>query len=208
MTKIKNLFQKYFLYSIKSTINTLYLPIIIIFISISGWVSSMLATAQIEENAYKNVNDTIFQTKNYLDYMLSDVFQQLVSVSSNPRILNLVGTERAEIKPEYYVEIDKSLQHVYSRYNVIIESVLIDLNQGEFSLYHSDYNSNPSISYEDYFNLYEGSKEGFYWRNMHQDEIFNTNDQVISLFRLIERGPRLIEELSYLIFEMITLNKC
>lgn len=149
----------------------------------------MLATAQIEENAYKNVNDTIFQTKNYLDYMLSDVFQQLVSVSSNPRILNLVGTERAEIKPEYYVEIDKSLQHVYSRYNVIIESVLIDLNQGEFSLYHSDYNSNPSISYEDYFNLYEGSKEGFYWRNMHQDEIFNTNDQVISLFRLIERGP-------------------
>ncbi|MEK9197405.1 sensor histidine kinase [Ureibacillus sp. FSL E2-3493] len=189
MTKIKNLFQKYFLYSIKSTINTLYLPIIIIFISISGWVSSMLATAQIEENAYKNVNDTIFQTKNYLDYMLSDVFQQLVSVSSNPRILNLVGTERAEIKPEYYVEIDKSLQHVYSRYNVIIESVLIDLNQGEFSLYHSDYNSNPSISYEDYFNLYEGSKEGFYWRNMHQDEIFNTNDQVISLFRLIERGP-------------------
>lgn len=185
--KIKNLIQKYFLYSIKSTINTLYLPIIIIFISISGWVSSMLATAQIEENAYKNVNDTIFQTKNYLDYMLSDVFQQLVTVSSNPRILNLVGTEESEIKPEYYVEIDKSLQHVYSRYNVIIESVLIDLNQGEFFLYHSDYNSNPSVLYEDYFNQYNGSKEGFYWRNMHEDEIFNTNDQVISVFRLIER---------------------
>nr|WP_232337127.1 sensor histidine kinase [Lysinibacillus timonensis] len=186
--KIKSLIQKYFLYSIKSTINTLYLPIIIILISISGWVSSMLATAQIEENAYKNVNDTIFQTKNYLDYMLSDVFQQLVSVSNNPRILNLVGTEESEIKPEYYVEIDNSLQHVYSRYNVIIESVLIDLNQGEFFLYHSDYNSNPSLSYKDYFDQYKGSKEGFYWRNIHQDEIFNVNDRVISLFRLIETG--------------------
>ncbi len=186
--KIKNLIRKYFLYSIKSTINTLYLPIIIIFISISGWVSSMLATAQIEENAYKNVNDTIFQTKNYLDYMLSDVFQQLVSVSSDPRILNLIGTKESEIKPEYYVEIDKSLQLVYSRYNVILESVLIDLNQGEFLLYHSDYTSNPSVPYNDYFNRYKGSKEGFYWRNIHQDQIFNTNDQVMSVFRLIERG--------------------
>lgn len=186
--KIKNLIQKYFLYSIKSTINTLYVPIIIIFISISGWVSSMLATAQIEENAYKNVNDTIFQTKNYLDYMLSDVFQQLVSVSSNPRITNLIGTDEAEIKPEFYVEIDKSLQHVYSRYNIILESVLIDLNEGEFFLYHSDYNTNPSISYKDYFDQYKGNKEGFYWRNIHQDEIFNTNDQVMSVFRLINRG--------------------
>ena len=132
--KIKNFIRKYFLYSIKSTINTLYLPIIIFFIAVSGWVSSMLATAQIEENAYKNVNDTIFQTKNYLDYMLSDVFQQLVSVSSDPKIINLVGTKESDIKPEYYVDIDRSLQLVYSRYNVILESVLIDLNEEEFFL--------------------------------------------------------------------------
>ena len=188
--KIKNFIRKYLLYSIKSTINTLYLPIIIIFISVSGWVSSMLATAQIEENAYKNVNDTIFQTKNYLDYMLSDVFQQLVSVSSDPRILNLVGMKESEIKPEYYVEIDRSLQLVYSRYNVILESVLIDLNQGEFLLYHSDHSSNPFVPYDQYFEQYNGSKEGFYWRNIHEDQIFNTNDQVMSVFRLIETADK------------------
>jgi len=188
--KIKNFIRKYLLYSIKSTINTLYLPIIIIFISVSGWVSSMLATAQIEENAYKNVNDTIFQTKNYLDYMLSDVFQQLVSVSSDPRILNLVGMKESEIKPEYYVEIDRSLQLVYSRYNVILESVLIDLNQGEFLLYHSDHSSNPFVPYDQYFEKYNGSKEGFYWRNIHEDQIFNTNDQVMSVFRLIETADK------------------
>ncbi|MBU7591366.1 sensor histidine kinase [Metabacillus halosaccharovorans] len=182
--------RKYFLYSIKSTINTLYLSIIIIFISVSGWVSSMLATAQIEENAYKNVNDTIFQSINYLDYMLSDVFQQLVAVSNDPRVLNLVGTKESDIKPEYYVEIDKSLQLVYSRYNVIIESVLIDLNQGEFLLYHSDYTSNPSVPYDHYFNQYKGNKEGFYWRNIHQDQIFKTNDQVMSVFRVIENSDK------------------
>ncbi|WP_394186025.1 sensor histidine kinase [Metabacillus halosaccharovorans] len=190
VTKIKKFIRKYFLYSIKSTINTLYLSIIIIFISVSGWVSSMLATAQIEENAYKNVNDTIFQSINYLDYMLSDVFQQLVAVSNDPRVLNLVGTKESDIKPEYYVEIDKSLQLVYSRYNVIIESVLIDLNQGEFLLYHSDYTSNPSVPYDHYFNQYKGNKEGFYWRNIHQDQIFKTNDQVMSVFRVIENSDK------------------
>ena len=166
------------------------MSIIIIFISVSGWVSSMLATAQIEENAYKNVNDTIFQSINYLDYMLSDVFQQLVAVSNDPRVLNLVGTKESDIKPEYYVEIDKSLQLVYSRYNVIIESVLIDLNQGEFLLYHSDYTSNPSVPYDHYFNQYKGNKEGFYWRNIHQDQIFKTNDQVMSVFRVIENSDK------------------
>ncbi len=72
--KIKNFIRKHFFYSFKSTINTLYLPIIILFILITGWVSSLLATAQIEENAYKNVNDTIFQTKNYLDNILGRCF--------------------------------------------------------------------------------------------------------------------------------------
>ncbi|MDQ0229867.1 sensor histidine kinase [Metabacillus malikii] len=188
--KIKNFIRKYFLYSIKSTINTLYLPIIIFFIAVSGWVSSMLATAQIEENAYKNVNDTIFQTKNYLDYMLSDVFQQLVSVSSDPKIINLVGTKESDIKPEYYVDIDRSLQLVYSRYNVILESVLIDLNEEEFLLYHSDYTSNPTVPYDYYFDKFKGSNEGFYWRNIHEDKIFNTNDQVMSVFRLIETSNK------------------
>jgi two-component system, sensor histidine kinase YesM len=185
--KIKNFIRKYFLFSIKSTINTLYLPIIIIFISVSGLVSSLLATAQVEENAYKNVNDTIFQTKNSLDYMLTDVFQQIVAVSNDPMVLNLIGMEQADIKPKYYVEIDKTLQLIYSRYNIILESVLIDLNQGEFLLYHSDYTANPTVSYDQYFNHYKGSKEGFYWRNIHQDQIFDTNHEVMSVFRLIEK---------------------
>jgi two-component system, sensor histidine kinase YesM len=185
--KIKNFIRKRFFYSFKSTINSLYLPIIIFFILIMGWVSSMLATAQIEENAYKNVNDTIFQTKNYLDNMLTDVFQQLVSLSNDPRILSLVDKEETEIKPESYVEIDNNLKLIYSRYNIILESVLVNHKQNNFLLYHSSYNSNPTINYEEYFTKYNSNKEGFYWRNIHQDQVFNKDNKVMSMFRLIEK---------------------
>ncbi|MFB3162964.1 sensor histidine kinase [Neobacillus sp. 179-J 1A1 HS] len=186
--KIKSFIRKHFFYSFKSTINSLYLPIIIFFILTTGWISSLLATVQIEENAYKNVNDTIFQTKNYLDNMLADVFQQLVSLSNDPRILSLVDKEVSEIKPESYVEIDNNLKLIYSRYNVILESVLVNHKQNGFILYHSSYNSNPSINYEEYLSKYNGNKEGFYWRNIHEDQVFNEDNKVMSIFRLIDKS--------------------
>lgn len=186
--KIKTFIRKHFFYSFKSTINTLYLPIIIFFILTTGWISSLLATEQIEENAYKNVNDTIFQTKNYLDNMLVDVFQQLVSLSNDPRILSLVDKEVSEIKPESYVEIDNNLKLIYSRYNVILESVLVNHKQNGFLLYHSSYNSNPTINYEEYFSKYNGNKEGFYWSNIHEDQVFNGDNRVMSIFRLIDKN--------------------
>ncbi|WP_223820838.1 sensor histidine kinase [Bacillus sp. S3] len=186
--KMKQMIRKHFFNSFKSTINTLYLPIIIIAIFVTGWVSTMLATAQIEENAYKNVNDTIFQTKNYLDNMLSDVFQQLVSLSNDPRILSLMDKRESEIQPSSYVEIDNNLKLIYSRYDVILSSVLVDLNQKEFLLYHSGYNSNPSVNYDQFFSTFSGSREGFYWRNIHQDRVFNQKDRVLSVFRLIHRN--------------------
>lgn len=183
--KIKYFIQKYFLYSFKSTINTLYLPIVIICIFTTGLVSARLATAQIEENAYKNITDTIFQTKNYLDYTLSDVFSQLVSLSYDSRITGLLVKEKEEIVPEDYIPLHKNLQIIYSRYNTILESVLIDLNEGDFLLYNSEYNSNPHIEYEEYFMNYDKSSENFYWRNIHENEIFSQEGNILSTYKLL-----------------------
>jgi two-component system, sensor histidine kinase YesM len=199
--RFKKFVRKHFLYSFKSTIMTLYLPIIIIFIFITGWISSMLATSQIEENAYKNINDTVFQTKNYLDYMLSDVFQQLVGLSSDPQIFSLLSVDAEAIKPEAYVEMDKSLQAVYSRNPALIESVMINLNEGSFLLYHSDYYVHPSTSYNNYFSAFKGNKEGFYWRNLHPDPFFHKSD-VISVFRLV--NPKLYPTRGIILFNLRT----
>ncbi len=119
---------------------------------------------------------------------MADVFQQLVSLSNDPRILSLVDKEVSEIKPEVYVEIDNNLKLIYSRYNVILESVLVNHKQNGFLLYHTSYNSNPSVNYDEYFAKFHGNKEGFYWRNIHEDQEFNKNNKVMSILRLIEKN--------------------
>ncbi|WP_404330101.1 sensor histidine kinase [Mesobacillus maritimus] len=184
--KIKKIIQKYFLFSIKSTINTLYLPIIIVFIFITGWVSTLLATEQIEENAYNSMNDTVYQTKNYLEYMLSDAFQQLVALSNDPKLLSLNTSEEGEVSPETYVAFDNKLQVIYSHFNVMLESILIDINHGEFTLYRNSDHNFPSMYYEEYFEVYQGNKESYYWRNLHVDPVFNEGNNVVSVFKLIE----------------------
>lgn len=184
--KIKKIIQRYFLFSIKSTINTLYLPIIIVFISITGWVSTLLATEQIEENAYNSMNDTVYQTKNYLEYMLSDAFQQLVALSNDPKLLSLNTSEEGEVSPETYVAFDNKLQVIYSHFNVMLESILIDINHGEFILYRNSDHNFPSMYYEEYFERYQGNKESYYWRNLHVDPVFNEGNNVVSVFKLIE----------------------
>jgi two-component system, sensor histidine kinase YesM len=184
--KIKNFFRKYFLYSIKSTINTIYLPIIIVFILITGWVSALLATKQIEENAYNSMSDTVYQTKNYLEYMLSDAFQQLVALSNDPKILSLNTSVEGELSPETYIAFDNKLQVIYSHFSVMLESILIDINHGEFTLYRNSDHNFPSISYEGYFEQFQGNKESYYWRNLHKDPVFNEGNNVVSVFKLIE----------------------
>ncbi|QFK71213.1 sensor histidine kinase [Pradoshia sp. D12] len=183
--RTKTLVRKYFLFSVKSTINSLYLPIMIVFIIIIGWVSTLLATKQIEENTYNSMSDTVYQTKNYLEYMLSDAFQQLVAISNDPKIQMLAVDEEGDVSPETYIAFDNKLQVIYSHFNVMLESILIDINRGEFSVYRNSDQSFPTISYEDYFEPDRGNNESYYWRNLHSNQAFAEGNKVVSVYKLI-----------------------
>ncbi|MFJ5622995.1 sensor histidine kinase [Peribacillus loiseleuriae] len=207
--KVISWIRKHFLYSFKSTINALFVPIIILFITLTGWISYLLAAAQIEENAYKNINDTVFQTKRYLEDNLTDVFEQLVALSNNPHIYELISTDPANITPKLYIELDKELQVIQSHYDTVIESLVVDMHGGEFFMYRSIYSkANSHFSYETYFDRFAGGKENFYWQNLHSDEIFNNKREVVSVFKLIGHANSkangiLIFNLRYDFFERV-----
>jgi len=183
--RVKNLIRKYFLFSIKSTINTLYLPVMIIFIIIIGWVSTLLATKQIEENTYSSMGDTVYQTKNYLEYMLSDAFQQLVALSNDPKLQSLDVNGEEDVSPETYIAFDNKLQVIYSHFNVMLESIVIDINEGQFTVYRNNNQSYPSISYKDYFKQSVREGESYYWRNLHRDQAFEEGNKVVSVYKAI-----------------------
>ncbi len=178
--------KKYFLYSLRSTIISLFLPVIIFFIAFTGWISYHLAVTQLEENAYKNVDDTIFQTKSYLENRLYDVFEQLVAFSNDPKTLDLIDSEFSEVDPNDYIQMNNSLKVIHLTYNTIIESIYVDMHNGKFSLYRSDFRKNfNQFPYKKYNEEYRGSKEGFYWHNEHLDDIFASKSDVVSVFKLI-----------------------
>ncbi|MFF2449207.1 sensor histidine kinase [Neobacillus sp. NPDC058068] len=184
--QIKKWIKKYFLFSLKSTIISLFLPVIIIFIAIMGWVSYMLAAAQLEENAYKNIDDTVFQTKAYLENRLSDVFEQLVTFSNNPRTLSIINSESTEISPTDYIDMSNLLKTIHLNNTTVIDSIFVDMHHGTFSLYRSDYSLKINeFPYSQYNNHYHGNREGFYWHNVHTDDIFQSNTKVASVFKLI-----------------------
>lgn len=176
----------YIFHSFKTTINMLFLPIVIVCILVTGGVSTYIATAQIEENAYKNMNDTIYQTKNYLDHTLSDLFSQLVSISYDSRLMGLLIKEQEQIVPEDYIPIDKNLQIIYGRYSTILESATIDLNEGEFLIYQSAFTKKPVVQYDEFFANYEADSENFKWKNVHEDVAFHTGNQVMAMYKLLE----------------------
>ncbi|MBT2654602.1 sensor histidine kinase [Bacillus sp. ISL-18] len=178
--------KKYFLFSLRSTIISLFLPVMIFFIAFTGWISYQLAVTQLEENAYKSVDDTVFQTKSYLENRLYDVFEQLVAFSNQPRTLDLIDSESSELRPDDYIKINNSLKVIHLNFNTIIESILVEMHNGKFTLFRSDFRMKFNhFPYEQYEELYHGSKEGFYWQNDHTDDIFASKSEVVSVFKLI-----------------------
>lgn len=183
--KLKGFIRRYLFFSFNSTINAFYISIIIIFVSITGGVSYHLATKQIEENTFRNINDTVLQTNNYIEFILSDVFEQLVLLSNDLKISTLILTDNDDISPQLYIDMDEDLKAIYQRFNSIIESIYIDIDYGKASFYQGSQQLDPSFSYKNYFMDYKGSKESFYWKNIHQNNLSYDKNEVMSVFKLI-----------------------
>ncbi|BDG36118.1 sensor histidine kinase [Saccharococcus caldoxylosilyticus] len=177
--------KRYLFSSFQSTILLLYLPIIILCLAITGWISYHLSSKQIEENAYKNVRDTVFQTRNYLDNRLHDIFEQLISLSNNSSILSIMSRDPFYTEPDDYVQVNKQISQIYSTYNSLLDSVFVNFHNGDFVLLKCDVSPRRiDFSYEEYRKRFKGNREGYYWRNLHRDDILNSNE-VVSVFKLI-----------------------
>jgi two-component system, sensor histidine kinase YesM len=185
---VEEKFTQYFLFSFKSTILSLYIPIIIIFILITGMASYLLAAAQIEENAYRNIKNTVYQTGNYVDNRLADAFGQLVALSNHPDVLRIIVKQPEDIEPEDYIRVYQHIERIQSFYGTLIDSIFVSFHDGKFLLSKSDDTvSIANFSYREYRNRYTGNPYDVYWRNLHPDD-FSTNDNrdyVISMFKLI-----------------------
>lgn len=204
-------FASHFLYSFKSAILSLYIPIIIIFIFITGSASYFLAAAQIEKNAYKNIKNIVFQTANYLDNRFTDGLQQLQALSNDPDILTIINKKPEDITPEDYLRVQAHVNMIRSFSGALIDAIYINFNDGSFVFSRGyDTSSIPKIDYSQYRMDYKEDPDDIYWQNPSLGKLNNERNvsQGSNMFKLFGRDKAEIKgiilfNLRYEFFEKV-----
>jgi two-component system sensor histidine kinase YesM len=179
-------FSQKLLYSFKSTILSFYIPIIILFIFITGMASYLLAAAQIEENAYSNIKTIVFQTRNYLDNRFADALQQLLELSDHPDILSIINKDPKDISPEDYLRVQSHVNTIRSVNGTLIDSIYINFHDDQFIFFRGDDPSSMSkFTYRHYRNHFKDNAYDVYWRNSNSED--PKNEENVSILKLFGR---------------------
>lgn len=174
--------------SLKSTIIWLFIPIIIVFVSVTGTISFILASQQLKENAFTNLNDTIAQTKSLLNDKLTAFIAELIGLENKSEwlsIMNKTDDPRVVLEPEDYIFMNKALDSYLDRYTML-DSVLFYYNEGRVSQYKQNNSliSTVNISLEDYSRQLDSERLSVIkWLNIHDEHKLST-PQVISVYRM------------------------
>ncbi|NOV01026.1 sensor histidine kinase [Paenibacillus planticolens] len=174
--------------SLKSTIIWLFIPITIVFVLVTGTISFMLASQQLKENAFTNLNDTIAQTKSLLSDKLTAFIAELIGLENKSEwisIMNKTDDPGVPLEPEDYIFMNKALDSYFERYPML-DSVLFYYNEGRVSQYKQNNSliSTVNISLDDYSSKLESERLSVIkWLNIH-DENQLAAPQVISVYRM------------------------
>lgn len=183
---------RFFRYSLKNTVLMIFIPIVIGFILVSSFLSYRIASRQLEENTMNNVSDTVSQTKNYLDSRLMDIFEQFVALENNSAALSAIKSlkDTGSVTPDHYIRIQEAMDRVYATYNSILDSIVLDFNNGQFQMVRKNYPSSKMLPVYDYFQaqIRSPASSSYHWLNLHDNTVFNDiyqDRKVVSLFKLI-----------------------
>lgn len=182
--------------TLKSTFLLFFIPLILVFVTVTGTVSYSLASSQLRANAETSINDTLTQTKDYLNEKLSSVLAELTAVDNSSELRALF--QRADrpgfwMKPEDYLILSRQLDTVYANLYSIIDSVYLYYKDGKIAFYRKDYLQTGKVKPPDEFKtLPYTSSSWVYWLNLHSSQRDIAGEQVISLYKWVEgnEGPR------------------
>lgn len=169
-----------------------FLPIIILSVFLTGFLSYQFAVSQFEKNAYSLLSDTVKQTNIYLDDKLSTMFEQLLAIENDPAFNKFVlddnGTQTEADKYSSFITLNDKFNDVNLKYYQMLDSIYLYTNTGkELKLLRDSIPVHIGLDIEQWVKKYHGSKNGYYWLNQHEDDVLSTVDkrQVLSVFKII-----------------------
>ncbi|AFC31077.1 histidine kinase internal region [Paenibacillus mucilaginosus 3016] len=196
--------------TLKSAFLTFLIPIIVVFVTVTGTVSYLLAARQLEANAETSMNDTLVQTRDSLNEKLAAVLGDVTALGSNSELQMLI--RRADqpgfkLQPRDYLTLAGSLDKLYTDHYAIIESVYLYYNQGRLSYYRKDRLQTERIPEPGrFFELPYTVASRIYWFNLTKNEWDPAGGRTAGLYQWIEgrdeaRGGLIVIRLKEALFE-------
>lgn len=124
--------------SFRSTVLSVYIPLIIAFILVTGTISYTLAVRQVEESTRSEAANLVHQTRLYTDSRFQAILEQITALADDPVILQLLSKKADEITPQDYLAVQSHVDTIRLYNSSIIDTVYIDLNHGNFHFYRGD----------------------------------------------------------------------
>lgn len=178
---------------LKSTIMWLFIPLIVVFVPATGAVSYILASDQLKLNAERSINDTLSQTRNFMNDRLTAVLLDLTALDNNGEMRSLfyrADQKSFAMRPQDYATVSRNMNKVYSDFYTLIDSLLVYYYNGRISLYrrdylHADYAFDKSVFLR---YPYENASQ-VYWLNLHGNELdARSGAKVASVYKWVG-GP-------------------
>ena len=178
-------FMRHFLYSFRSTMLSLYIPVIIAFILLTGMISYILAARQVEESARHEVENLVYQTRLYIDNRFQSILEQMTALADDPVPLHLMAVKQEQITPSDYLQVQSYVDTVRLYNSSIIDTVYINLNHGEFTFFRGD------DDYQDVTRIYrnyrrqQGDLAEIHWQTFLDDGSSPSVSAGVDVYRLI-----------------------
>lgn len=188
--KLVALGLRYFFSSFRSTMLSLYIPVIIAFIIFTGMISYVLAMRQVEESARHEVENLVYQTGLYIDNRLQAILEQMTALAGDPVLMRLLNCDHSEITPADYLKVQSHVDTVRLYNSSIIDTVYINLNHGQFRFFRGDDDYAAIVQqYQSYARTPESQDNEIHWQSYQVlDKSAMGADYGLDVYRLIGRG--------------------
>lgn len=157
----------------------LFLPIVILAISVIASVLYVYSSSAIKKNASYVFDNTTRQTANMIDNKFEFIFNQCNNLKNSTVVWRLVNNTYKEEKSqrEYkdVLELYKNMQFIYANSSNTIDSIAFKTKSGnQLTLYNDMVYDQVCINMEDYEAQETKVNFGYSWLNSHQDTVFPT----------------------------------
>lgn len=192
---------------LKRQMIVLFLPVTVVILITIGICSYIFELVQVKSNAAYQIESTLFHTASILDDKLFTIFSQLSKFCDSTPAGNLIIDNYDEAsksnKFNDIIACYRYMDNIYYTYNEVIHSLYFRTNGGTLVQVYKDLSpADNSLDMKKWFETYKGSPYGYYWRNLHKDEVFKTPDgeNVLSVIRNI--GNEHTEKKAVVVFNL------